>query len=70
MKPPGLLQGHSPSGEPNYTALVEKLKGSSESLVIRIDAGSQTAKTPLVAGCDWCEFVLSGVCANDDFRRK
>ncbi|KZR82591.1 hypothetical protein MITS9504_03439 [Synechococcus sp. MIT S9504] len=31
--PPRLLQGHSPSGEPLYTALVEKPRSSGELLV-------------------------------------
>jgi len=58
--PPRLLQDHSPSGEPHYTALVQKPRSSGESLVTRIDAGSQTAKTPHLAGRGWCEVVLSG----------
>ena len=52
--PPRLLQSHSPSGERTCTALVQKLRGSGESLVTRFDPGGQTAKTPLVAGRDWC----------------
>ncbi|QNI85956.1 hypothetical protein SynPROS71_02187 [Synechococcus sp. PROS-7-1] len=31
--PPRLLQGHSPSGEPHYTALVQRWNSSGEILV-------------------------------------
>ncbi|QNI59472.1 hypothetical protein SynBIOSU31_02610 [Synechococcus sp. BIOS-U3-1] len=48
--PPRLLQDHSPSGEPHYTALVQKPRSSGETLVSRIDAGNQTAKSPALGG--------------------
>ena len=57
---PRLLQDHSPIGEAHCKALVKRPTGSGEFLVTRIDAGSQTAKTPLVAGRDWCEEVGAG----------
>ena len=37
--PPRLLQGHSPTGEPHCTALVQKPRSSGESLVTRINPG-------------------------------
>ncbi|QNI59466.1 hypothetical protein SynBIOSU31_02604 [Synechococcus sp. BIOS-U3-1] len=50
MLPLRLLQGHSPTGEPPCTALVQKPRSSGETLVSRIDAGNQTAKSPALGG--------------------
>ena len=57
--PPRLLQDHSPSGDPRYTALVILRTGSGEALVKGSDPSKRLKskhhsheKTPLVAGLD------------------